>query len=97
MLIRTRLAGAAVALVVCALAAPAAQASDAVAPDVATADLAAPLPGSANDGLTNETVQPEETAATKETCVDPELAAHLSPFGDSRQYFLAPGLSLIHI
>jgi hypothetical protein len=91
MLIRTRLAGAAVALVVCALGAPAAHAADAVAPDVATADLAAPVPGSGDDGLTNETVQPEETAATQETCADPELAAHLSPFGDQRQYFLAPG------
>jgi hypothetical protein len=91
MLIRTRLAGAAVALVVCALAAPAAQASDAVAPDVATADLAAPVPGSGDGGLTDETVQAEETAGTKQTCVDPTLAAHLSPFGDSRQYFLAPG------
>ena len=45
MLIRTRLAGAAVALVVCALAAPAAQASDAVAPDVATADQPRRSPG----------------------------------------------------
>jgi len=96
MLIRTRLAGAAVALVVCALAAPAAQASDAVAPDVATADLAAPVPGSGDGGLTDETVQAEETAGTKQTCVDPALAAHLSPFGDSRQYFLAPGGVLLH-
>jgi hypothetical protein len=91
MRIRTRLAGAALALAVCAVGAPAAHAADAVAPDVATADLAAPVSGSGDGGLTNETVQPEETAATSETCVDPELAAHLSPFGDQRQYFLAPG------
>jgi hypothetical protein len=91
MRMRTRLAGAAVAVVVCALGAPAAQAADTVVPDVAAADVAAPVPGSGADGLTDETVQTEETAATKETCVDPVVAAHLSPFGDKRDYFLAPG------
>jgi len=91
MRIRTRLAGAAVAVVVCALGASAAHAADSVGPDLAAANVAAPVPGSGDDGLTNETVQPDETAATQETCIDPELAAHLSPFGDQRQYFLAPG------
>jgi len=96
MRIRTRLAGAAIAVAVCAFGAPAANAADAVAPDLAAADvtaadLVAPVPGSDDTGLTDETVKPEETAATQETCVDPELAAHLSPFGDQRQYFLAPG------
>jgi hypothetical protein len=91
MRIRTRLAGAAIAVVVCAFGAPAAHAADVVAPDLAAADVAAPDPGSDDAGLTDETVKPAETAATRESCVDPELAAHLSPFGDERQYFLAPG------
>jgi hypothetical protein len=88
---RTRLAGAALALALCAFGAPAAHAADAVAPDVAAADLAAPVAGSGDNGLTDETVQTEETAATKETCADPIVAAHLSPFGDARDYFVAPG------
>jgi hypothetical protein len=91
MRIRTRLAGAAMAVVVCALGAPAAHAADAVAPDVAAADVAAPVAGSADDGLTNETVKAEETPAGEQTCVDPVVAAHLSPFGDKRDYFVAPG------
>jgi hypothetical protein len=91
MRIRTRLAGAAMAVVVCALGAPAAHAADAVAPDVAAADVAAPVAGSGDDGLTNETVQAEETPAGEQTCVDPVVAAHLSPFGDKRDYFVAPG------
>jgi len=91
MCFRTRLAGAALALVLCAFGAPAANAADGPAPDVASADLAAPVPGSGDDGLTDETVRASETAGTKETCVDPIVAAHLSPFGDARDYFLAPG------
>jgi opacity protein-like surface antigen len=91
MRIRTRLAGAAVALVACALGAPAAQAADGVAPDINTADVAAPVAGSGDDGLTNETVRAEDTAASEQTCVDPVVAAHLSQFGDQRSYFVAPG------
>jgi len=91
MRIRTRLAGAAVAVVVCALGAPAANAADAVAPDPTAADVTAPIAGSDAGGLTSETVQANETAAGEQTCFDPEVAAHLSPFGDKRQYFLAPG------
>jgi hypothetical protein len=88
---RTRLTGAAVAVAVCAFGAPAAHAADAVAPAADAADVAAPLAGSDDAGLTNETVRPEETSAGRQTCVDPVVSAHLSPFGDKRDYFLAPG------
>jgi hypothetical protein len=91
---RSRLAGAALAVVVCAFGAPAAHAADAVAPDAdaaLTADLAAPMAGSDDGGMTNETVQARETPAGEQTCVDPVVAAHLSPFGDKRDYFVAPG------
>jgi hypothetical protein len=91
MRIRTRFTGAALAIAVCAIGAPAAHAADAVAPDIAAADVAAPVVGSGDDGLTNETVQVEDTAASEATCVDPVVAAHLSPFGDQRSYFVAPG------
>jgi hypothetical protein len=91
MRIRTRFAGAAVAVAVYAVGAPAANAADAVAPDIAAAEVAAPIAGSGDDGLTNETVRAEDTAASEQTCVDPTVAAHLSPFGDQRSYFVAPG------
>jgi|1186.fasta_scaffold21750_1 hypothetical protein len=91
MRIRTRLAGAAIAVVVCALGAPAAHAADAVAPAATGADIAAPVAGSDDAGLTNETVQADETPAGRQTCVNPVVAAHLSPFGDKRDYFIAPG------
>jgi hypothetical protein len=89
--VRMRLAALVATGLVCALSAPAARAADPAPADIAAADVAAPIPGSNDAGLTNETVQADETAATEESCVDPEVAAHLSPFGDQRSYFLAPG------
>ena len=86
MRIRTRFAGAALAVAMCALAA-----SPAYAADIVPATDVAAIAGSDDDGLTNETVTANETAAGEQTCTDPVLANHLAGFGDTRDYFLAPG------
>jgi hypothetical protein len=91
MRIRTRIACAAVAVAACALTGSPAYAADAAGTDAGTAEVGAALVGSGDAGLTNETVTANETAATQQTCTDPALANHLAAFGDSRDYFVAPG------
>ncbi len=88
MRIRTRLAGATVAVALCALAGSPAYAADA---PVAAPDDVAAIVGSDDAGLTNETVTADETAAGQQTCTDPTLATHLAALGDTRDYFVAPG------
>jgi hypothetical protein len=87
--IRTRLAGAALAVAMSALAGSPAYAAD-TAPPAPTAPVAA-VADSDEGGLTNETVTANETAAGEQTCTDPVLGSHLAGFGDVRDYFLAPG------
>ena len=91
MRIRMRIACAAVAAMGCALAAPTAYAADPAATDPVATDLGAAIPASGDGGLTTETVTATETAVTKQTCTDPELASPLAGLGDQRQYFVAPG------
>jgi hypothetical protein len=47
--------------------------------------------GEDSAGLTDETVTVAETAASRDTCRDPDLFNPLSAFGDVRDYFVAPG------
>lgn len=42
-------------------------------------------------GLLDDIAAVAETAATAESCQDPETAPHLAAFGDRRDYFVAPG------
>lgn len=91
MRIRARIACAAVAVAACALTGSPAYAADPAGPDADTPDIGAAIAGSGDGGLTNETVTANETATTAETCTDPELSHHLAAFGDSRDYFPAPG------
>ena len=86
----TRLACAALTAAACAFAAPAAQADDL---PIATDDTAAV---ETTDVFTGETATAEETAATKQTCTDPQLANPLTAFKDQRSYFLAPGGDFEH-
>lgn len=48
-------------------------------------------PALADDDYTTEAVQPSWTAASAETCADPETAPLLSSFDDDGLYALAPG------
>jgi hypothetical protein len=91
MRIRARIACAAVAVAACALTGSPAYAADPAGTDAGTTELGAPVPGSDDGGLTNETVTAAETAATQQSCTDPALHTHLAAFGDSRDYFVAPG------
>jgi hypothetical protein len=60
--------------------------------------MAAPAKAAAGDdaGFTGETVAVETTAATRETCTDPEVAPLLQDFKDHDSYFLAPGGDFEH-
>jgi hypothetical protein len=66
---------------------------------LAAMTIAAPANAAEGDdaaAFTGETIAVESTAATQETCKDPEVAPLLQDFKDDDLYFLAPGGDFEH-